>query len=444
MVIMKYHSHMVGKWHLGFCDARYTPTKRGFLSHTGYYSGAEDYFVPSSVGDDWGMHGTDFRSGSTQDATTDVPPPYKRPSSISEADCKSPNSTACYSTNVLTDFAVNIINQHDPIKPLFLYLAYQATHNPLSSPDVYRSKYKATIRDYGRQLFAGMMTALDQGVANVTDALKSRNMYDDTVIIFTTDNGGEPSQLGRGNNYPLRAGKVSNLEGGVRGAAFVRGTNSQLRPLPRNETRSNLMHLVDWVPTLFYIATGQNLEDMGRAAVKLDGVNQWQAIAGKVSESPRKFVLHNVQPDHLFNPNLPSDAVRLGDYKLIMRTTGVGKPIPPPGFDVEAVPEPKPYNGSIYFFHIPSDPQETTNLAGQALHEEAFARTLDFYLKMQRKAVPDLFNQWGWPMKEGSPLFRTDKGWGPFNRTNVRFQGHGSNCAYGREYQGDGEPFMMA
>ena len=69
-----------------------------------------------------------------------------------------------------------------------------------------------------------MVQALDMAVENVTNSFKKAGLWDDTVLVFTSDNGG----IGPGNNYPLRGMKTTSWEGGVKAAAFVRGTNSDV------------------------------------------------------------------------------------------------------------------------------------------------------------------------------------------------------------------------
>ena len=73
------------------------------------------------------------------------------------------------------------------------------------------------IVDYGRRIFAGMVLALDMAVANITKSYKQAGLWQDTVVVFSTDNGG----IGSGNNFPLRGCKVLNWEGGIHGIGYV-------------------------------------------------------------------------------------------------------------------------------------------------------------------------------------------------------------------------------
>jgi len=118
------------------------------------------------------------------------------------------------STNLFTDRAVEIIKKHhstEQDKPLFLYLAYQGVHEPRQSPEHYYDKYNETINDLQRRQFAGMLSALDEGVENVTAALRESSMLQETLWIVTTDNGGpttECSTTGQ-SNWPFRGSKCS-------------------------------------------------------------------------------------------------------------------------------------------------------------------------------------------------------------------------------------------
>lgn len=137
-----------------------------------------------------------------------------------------PDFWNAYSTNLFTDRAIQVVEAHhseDADKALFLYLAYQGVHEPRQSPEHYYNAYNESISDLDRRQFAGMLVALDEGVANVTAALTASTMYDDTLWIVTTDNGGpttECSTTGQ-SNYPLRGSKCSIWEGGTRGTSFL-------------------------------------------------------------------------------------------------------------------------------------------------------------------------------------------------------------------------------
>ena len=172
-----YATAAVGKWHLGFCDERYTPTFRGFDSFLGYLLGAEDYYAHTRS--DEGFSGLDFRN-STLPISAGVMPPA--------TDAYKGN----YSTFVFADRVEAAVQAHaagpDAAKPLFVYMPFQAVHGPLEAPQSYIDKY-AHIADKKRRTYAAMVTALDDAVGQIVDAYKAAGLWDDTVLVFSTDNG---------------------------------------------------------------------------------------------------------------------------------------------------------------------------------------------------------------------------------------------------------------
>lgn len=282
-----YRTHMVGKWHLGFFKSEYTPTRRGFESYAGYYQGCGDYYGHSYEGNEE-YFGYDFRRNLSLDYTV----------------------IGQYSTSVFTNKAVDIIHGHNSDEPLFLYLPYQAVHSgnlqsgkPLQAPSSYVNRHPH-IQNQQRKDFAGMVSALDDGVNAVVAALKSRGMYDNSILMFTTDNGG-PANGFDGNaasNFPLRGVKATLWEGGVRGVGFVHS------PLLKTSgyVSQQLIHVCDWLPTL-YSAAGGNPEDLGES----DGYDMWSMLSSN-SQPVRKELLHNISPWQ------KKGAIRVGDYKLLV------------------------------------------------------------------------------------------------------------------------------
>ncbi len=250
-----YSCHAAGKWHLGFYREQMTPTFRGFDSFLGFYSGGEDYFTHQSSG------AYDFR---------------RDPSPFCGKNCSQINSDdrGVYSTTVFTREAVRVVDEHNfDEKPLFLYLAYQGVHAPAQVPDRYKKKYTKSIPDEKRRTFAGMLSAVDEGIKNVTDALSRRGALSNTLVVFTSDNGGPVlgGDAVGARNAPLRGGKHSIWEGGVRATAFVSGLE-----IPQGKDYTNLMHGADWLPTLSSFAG----YDLG-GTLPLDGVSHYNWLVGK-------------------------------------------------------------------------------------------------------------------------------------------------------------------
>eukprot|EP01046_Picozoa_sp_COSAG06_P044499 COSAG06_NODE_6006_length_3159_cov_1.653595_1_plen_140_part_00 len=128
-------------------------------------------------------------------------------------------------------------------------------HSPREVPAQYLEQYADMAEP--RKTFAGMLSCLDEGVGNITAALKSAGLWEDLVLFVTTDNGAPTPSCGGaqgGQNYPLRGGKCSAWEGGLHGTAFV---HSELLPAAVRGARfDGLMHAVDVLPTLSAAATG--------------------------------------------------------------------------------------------------------------------------------------------------------------------------------------------
>ncbi|CAD1471204.1 unnamed protein product, partial [Heterotrigona itama] len=281
-----YATHLVGKWHTGYYSDYHTPVYRGFDTFMGYYTGYITYFNHTIE----------------QDSHVGYDLHYDVPGSISVMYNNE------YMTDLMTERAVDIISDHDRSKPLYLQLSHLAAHASDAKAVMEvrdEGETNATlgyIDDFNRRKFAGVVTAMDESVGKVVQALKAANMLDNSIIVFMSDNGAQSVGLleNHGSNYPLRGLKFTLFEGGIRGAACI------YSPLIKNPSRisNELIHITDWLPT-FYSAAGGNLEDLEE---DLDGVDQWATIvSGK--QTTRKNLLLNI--DELLSGAL------MGNYKLI-------------------------------------------------------------------------------------------------------------------------------
>lgn len=173
-----YDSHFVGKGHLGYETTDHLPINRGFQSHVGYLGGAESYF--------YGLESGENKSRSNFDMWQDSAPG------------KDVVDDIFYSANFYSQRAVEIIRQHNQSRSLFLYLALQNVHAPYQTPPAWETRVFPQMWD---NTYANMLHLLDESVANVTAALVGTGMWNNTLIVFSADNGG----IGKfGNNYPLR------------------------------------------------------------------------------------------------------------------------------------------------------------------------------------------------------------------------------------------------
>uniref|UniRef100_H2ZAS2 Sulfatase N-terminal domain-containing protein n=1 Tax=Ciona savignyi TaxID=51511 RepID=H2ZAS2_CIOSA len=340
-----YATHMIGKWHVGYCDEAYTPTKRGFDSHYGFYNSGISY------------------SGHSSSEGTEVGLDYRD-------DLELITDNTVYTTTDFTDEAIRIIDNHDKATPMFLYMAYNAPHTPFEVDSSYTAYYDALLRTGNRKTYLGMISALDYEVNRLVNKLKDSEMWSNTVFVFYSDNGGTQVQSGQsGNNYPLRGKKGSLFEGGYRVPAFV---NS---PLLSNTgyIHDGLFHITDMFTTLIYLAGGD-------AAVPsdIDGINAWNAISDNTA-SPRTDLVYNIITKQYANNKRstePHGAIRDLQYKLIEGNPGGGElglegwvtpaedstDILSPIANVDAYVDPTT-NTSYYLFDLINDPYETNNIA---------------------------------------------------------------------------------
>lgn len=286
-----YQTAMVGKWHLGHADKKFWPQNRGFDSFYGNLVGEVDYFTKERGGIiDWQRDGKFFKEEG-------------------------------YYTDLVGNEAVSVIDHHAPDKPLFLYVAFLSPHAPYQAPEKYLDLYKDKIQDPFRRAYAAMITAMDDQVGRIVEELKKKNMYENTVIFFSSDNGGatsalfatgarspeerasDPTELSLGQKPPasngvFRGGKGSLYEGGVRVPAIF----SWPAKLKHTVVEAPLQH-VDVMPTLLAIAGAKTSNDK-----PLDGMNMWPLLTGE-----QKTLHDNI----LINVEAFRGAVRKGDWKLI-------------------------------------------------------------------------------------------------------------------------------
>ena len=286
-----YKTHAVGKWDAGYTIPHETPVGRGFDTFVGYYNADEDYYTHECGGA--GAHppcsGLDLHDDSVNSAGELVLRPlYDR---------------TTYSTTLYTSAVVNTIARHDrSLGPFFIYAAYQAVHGPLEAPERYQHMCEAE-HEPARHVFCAMVLALDEGIGNISATLQMHGYANETIVAFTTDNGGQ-NAVG-GNNWPLRGNKATVFEGGVRGTGFVWGTALHAGAGGRRLWRG-MMHNVDWLPTLVAAAGGQPPEGK-------DGVSVWEALVTD-GVSPRSEMLLQLTGPH--SPR-PSDVDMAGvNYQL--------------------------------------------------------------------------------------------------------------------------------
>lgn len=370
-------AHIVGKWHVGYWRWAHTPTHRGFNSFYGYYSGAEDYYSHMNG------HGLDFR--------LDEGPNCGANCTKMLAQCSHEDQQEDYSTLLYTARAESLIAAHDySASKLFLYLPYQAVHVPDQVPDRYKAPY--SFPNPSRNTFAGMLACLDEGIGNITRGIQNRNEWENTLFILSNDNGAATGACGGASgaqNWPLRGGKCTAWDGGLRGTSFVYSEKLLSEAAEKGGFHmAGLAHVSDWLPTILG-ALGADVSAVIAAAdtrgFPLDGVNQWPLISSPDhaarGTSLRPHVLLELDLYSSRDPNFGGDqhggrgqspyaALREGKWKLLLGNPG-GGPVanawwctgPPCPFNVTTPPLPPgartDYDASsVLLFDLEKDPGE--------------------------------------------------------------------------------------
>lgn len=288
-----------------------------------------------------------------------------------------------------------ILRTHDRRKPLFLYVALQAVHTPLQAPAHLLQRY-ASLGNSPRRHYAAMLSGVDEAVGEIVAEMRNRGYYHNSVLIYSSDNGGQP--LSGGCNWPLRGGKGSYWEGGVRAVGFV---HSPLLKMKSKISRA-LIHVSDWYPSLLYLAGSPEPDPQ-----RLDGCNVWGAISQGLP-CPRTEILFNIDPVSRRHGENASRlllengfgiwdtgvraAIRVGDWKLLTGNVGNGDWFPPqilPGApqqwqDMEKRQDQR--GKSVWLFNISADPFERRDMT-QA-RPEVVKLLLSRIAEYNRTAVP--------------------------------------------------------
>ncbi|KAL3933653.1 MAG: hypothetical protein SGPRY_000195 [Prymnesium sp.] len=310
-----YATHQVGKWDAGMSTPRHTPHGRGFDTSLNYFGHGNWMWSER----EWG--------GSEDHGS------WPRPRLVDLWDTDAPatasNGTG-YEEELFLARMLAILRAHDPSTPLFLNYASRLAHyplqvacvpslvlrtypliSPLSSrrqvPPEYERRF-AHIRDANRRVYTAMVRYLDDQLAAVTNAMRRRGMWEDTLMIFTSDNGGfvnsplgpcSPSARGTtcfngesgASNWPLRGGKYSMFEGGIRVSAFVSG--GFLPPAVRGTRLDGMMHIADWYATLCALAHVDPTDKLAASShlPPIDSLNMWPMLSGENLTSPRTSIL---------------------------------------------------------------------------------------------------------------------------------------------------------
>ena len=289
-----YQTAVIGKWHLGHTNKAHLPAARGFDYFYGHLNGAVDYFTHERDGGiDWQRDGVTVREDG-------------------------------YSTDLLAAGADKWIAGRDKQRPFFLYMPWNAPHTPLQAPEDLLAKY-TEVKDPKRRTYLAMVEAMDRGIGRVLGRLEAEGVAGETLVLFMSDNGGPRGQ--GADNGPLRMGKQTVFEGGIRVPGVVRWPGT-VKP----GSCGQLMTVWDMLPTLSG-ACGIAC----KTRQPLDGADWWPTIREGKAPVGRENLFFCVQPER--GPR--QHAVRDGKWKLVR----IGQaPVDTPKemlFDVESDPNEK-------------------------------------------------------------------------------------------------------
>lgn len=284
-----YETFLVGKWHLGF-STEHEPRKNGFDYFYGFKGGAIDYI-------------------SHKESRTQFSGLYENEKAI---------KIDGYMTDILKMKAVELISKHHE-KPFFLSFMLSAPHWPWQAPD--SEPYPDTLvwtAGGSAAIYASMMKSLDEAVGAVMKAVDDNKLTNNTVVIFTSDNGGE-----RFSDMGIYKGKKMQLwEGGIRVPAFIRWPGK----LKANTTTNQVAGTVDWNATILALAGVKETARRG------DGISLLPILLGKQKEMDRELYWRITQRNQ-------HKAMREGKWKYM-----------------------RDEKGMEYLFDITIDPSETQNL----------------------------------------------------------------------------------
>ncbi len=326
-----YLTALIGKWHLG--GGSHYPEAHGFDVNIG--------------GTHWGApatHWWPFRGKIESRATSSAPvrSQYRYVPGLGFG------HSGEYLTDRLTDEALRVIDEAQG-RPFFLYLSHYAVHLPIEAKQADTDYFSAKLRAGLRQrnaVYAAMVRSLDDSVGRVLDHLRARGLEKNTIVIFAADNGGYIGADSRRDpstpvtsNAPLRSGKGSLYEGGIRVPLIIRWPGLTE---PGRECHQPVI-LADLFPTL--------VEKESADGVLLDGVDLKPLLKNPAAHWERDALFFHYP--HYYATTTPVSAIRSGDWKLLEYLE----------------------DGRRELYHLKSDPSEKNDLAPAEPARAAALRT---------------------------------------------------------------------
>ncbi len=288
-----YKTAMFGKWHLGD-NYPYRPHDRGFQNAI-YHGGGGIGQTPDLWNNNY-FNDTYFRNG--------IPEKFEG-----------------YCTDVWFNEAKDFISKNNSA-PFFVYLATNAAHHPFNVPEEYAKMYENTeLMDYQKR-FYGMITNIDDNFGKLIEYLKKKGEYDNTIIVFTTDNGTAAGitydkirNLEIGYNAGLKGTKGSHYDGGHRVPFFISWPNGEIL---KNKSLNTLAAHVDLLPTLTSLS-----KIPFKPKNTLDGTDISQTLTGEKDNIERMLVIdtqRNQWPEKNKNSSVMSTTYRLVNNSELYNT----------------------------------------------------------------------------------------------------------------------------
>ena len=284
-----YQTALTGKWHLGSLP-EWGPRKFGFDHSYGSLGGGVGPWVHR------------YKVG-----------PYSHTWHRDDVLLEEPGHV----TDLITSDAIGWLNSRGK-EPFFLYVPFTAVHLPIKEPQEWLDRVPAAITGEVPRQYAACIMHLDDAVGRILAALDAAGQRDSTLVVFTSDNGGNqsenndtkypddvyPSGKLPGRNLPLRGQKGQLYEGGIRVPTVVQWPGH----LPAAK-RDSPVHIADWMPTFCALAGYQPDHDL-----RWDGQNIWPVLQGEQPVAPRTL--------YWAGTGFRTRAVREGNWKLIVQGDG--------------------------------------------------------------------------------------------------------------------------
>ena len=346
-----YSTAHVGKWHLGSTQMVQLPSRRGFHESFAYIGGYMNTHLTHLIPDDTGAGCSD-----TSKPGIDL---WENESPISEY-------TGIHSCELFATRAVDRIARHDLATPLFMYVALAEGHGPYDEVPRHSAAAISCSEDTKEcdelRNYRGMVACADEATRNITEALQRQDMWKDTLMVWSSDNGAK-SEVG--SNAPFRGVKSQVLEGGVRVVALLAGGALPATAPPKFE---GMVHVADWFATFAALAGIDDPSDPDAAQQGLpdiDSINMWPYLTGEhgkdgLSSGRTELLLGTGMPDPVLGKCFTAALIQ-GHWKIVSRVN-IDAPAPQDRPHKHQPPQGAPASCSsaedFALFNLAEDPYE--------------------------------------------------------------------------------------